>query len=338
MPPPVDRRSLLIGGAVAALGIACAPESPEGSAASTPGPGAAPPRSPNQELPPPPNASLEPGALPTRAFGKTGAQVTILGLGGAHAVASQGEAALALIERAYDKGIRFFDAAHVYDYCQANLGQVLEKKRSSVFLQTKTYARDRDAALRDLENSLELMRTSYLDSWLFHDVRRDDEIDQILGPNGALQAFREAVDQKMVRFIGASCHSNPTILQRIIDAQPLDCATMSLNAADAFDKPFASTVLPVLNQKQMGVVVIKPFGYGHLLRAISAKEAFGWVLSQPVSVALVGANALAEIDENTGVARDFQALAAADLEAIRLKVKDVAKDATFFRWADSHTL
>ena len=342
VPPPLDRRSLLIGGAITALGVACASEdstrSPEAAGPSTSGPGAPPTRPPNPELPPAPNASLEQGALPTRAFGKTGAHVTILGLGGAHAVAVQGDGALALIERAFERGVRFFDSAHVYDFNQANLGQALEKKRGSVFLQTKTYARDRDTALRDLDNSLRLMRTDHLDSWLFHDIRRHDEVDQILGPNGALAAFTQAVDQKMVRFIGASCHSNPTILQRLVEAHPLDCATMSLNAADAFEKPFKTSVLPVLNQKQMGVTVMKPFGYGHLLRAISAKDAFRWVLSQEVSVAIVGANALAEIDENTDVARSFAQLSAADLADIELRVKDVAKDATFFRWADSHTL
>lgn len=342
MAPPIDRRSLLIGGALAGLGIACGDERrgerpPE---TGTPKVGEESPihRPPNATLPPLPNPSTDPAALPTRAFGKTGAEVTILGLGGAHAAAAQGEGPLALIEQAYAKGIRFFDSAHVYDYNQANLGQVLEKRRAGVFLQTKTYARDRDAALRDLENSLRLMRTDYLDSWLFHDVRRHDEVDQILAPGGALEAYTEAVEQKMVRFIGASCHSAPDILQRLIEAHPLDCVTMSLNAADAYEKPFGTTVLPVANAKEMGIVVMKPFGYGHLLRAITAKEAFSWVLSQKVSVAIVGANALSEIDQNTEVARTFAQLAEAELADISLRVKDVSRDATFFRWADSHTL
>lgn len=269
--------------------------------------------------------------MPTREFGKTGVRVTILGLGGGHAVADSREIGMQLVEQAYGQGIRFFDAAPIYNHCQGNYGEVLERRRSSVFLQTKTMARDRDGALRELEASLKAMRTDHLDSWLLHDVRRDDEIDKILGPGGALEAFTQAVDQKVVRFIGASCHSTPATLERLIKAHPLDCTIMSLNAAEWYDKPFVPSVLPVAVEKQMGIIAMKVMGYGELLKAITPKEALDWALSLPISVAIVGIHRPTDIDANAELARSWKPLSPAQMATIAERARPVAHAATFFR-------
>lgn len=263
-------------------------------------------------------------------------EVTILGLGGGHGVADTRELGVQIVEKAYAQGIRFFDAAPIYNHCQSNYGEVLEKRRSSVFLQTKTMARDRDGALRELETSLKAMRTDHLDSWMLHDIRFDAELDQILGPGGAMEAFTQAVDEKMVRFIGASCHSYPQTLKRLLEAHSLDCAIMSLNAADWYDKPFAPSVLPVAVAQNIGIVAMKTLGYGNLLKAISAQDALGWALTQPISVAIVGVHRLEDIDQNTAFARAFKPLSATELASVVERAKVVAHDATFFRrdqWA-----
>lgn len=334
----IGRRDALVGGAIATLAgcgertdvpapISGAPPLPPGSPSPPPGPIAETPK---------PGPKLPGGPLPTRAFGNTGVKVTILGLGGGHGITDVPERAVPLVERAYQQGIRFFDAAPIYNHCQANYGEALQSRRAEVFLQTKTLARDRDGALRDLEASLKAMRTDHLDSWLFHDVRHDQDVDAILGPGGALEAFTKAVDEKMVRFIGASCHSFPLTLKRLIEAHPLDCTTMSLNAAEGYDKPFAPTVLPVAVEKNMGIVAIKVMGYSHILKAITAKEAFDWALSQPVSMAIVGVFTETDIDSNADIARAFRPLSAAEQASIVDRASAVAHAATFFRrdeWA-----
>jgi len=105
------------------------------------------------------------GQLPERILGKTGEPLPLFGLGGAGKTPlSWGGAeseAIAIIERALELGIRYFDTAASYGPSENYLGKVLPAHRSQVFLATKTAARDRDGAWRELERSLQRLQTDY---------------------------------------------------------------------------------------------------------------------------------------------------------------------------------
>jgi aryl-alcohol dehydrogenase-like predicted oxidoreductase len=329
----VKRRDFLVGGALTGFGVACG--HPFDEAAPPPAPASEEPgridEGSPKPLPPPANPANDPGAVPTRPFGKTGSTVTQLGLGGTHGVAEEKELALAIIERAYAKGIRFFDSAHIYAACEWHLGEALEKKRSSVFLQTKTMVRDYDGAMRDLETSLQALRTDYIDAWLMHDMRHQAEVDQVLAKGGALEALQKAKAQGVVRSIGVSGHSYPLIIKAMLDTRALDCVTMAINAADSFEKPFVPTALQAAIEQNLGIVTMKTMGGRNILSALTPKEAMGWSLSHPISVALVAIEKVSEIDENVEIARSFEKLAPEALQLIEEKAATVAYPATFFR-------
>ncbi|HLU46967.1 MAG TPA: aldo/keto reductase, partial [Planctomycetota bacterium] len=112
--------------------------------------------------------------IPTRPFGRDGEEVSILCLGGGHIGRAELEPdeAVRIMHRAIDEGITFFDNAWEYNERESErrMGLVLRERREEVFLMTKVCARDRDGALRQLDESLELLQCEHLDLWMFHEV------------------------------------------------------------------------------------------------------------------------------------------------------------------------
>ena len=109
-------------------------------------------------------------SIPFRNFGKTGVQISALGLGGHHlGVAKDEKTAIDIVHRALDGGITFYDNA--WEYCRGKteswLGLGLKGRRDKVFLMTKvcTHGRDASLALQMLEQSLRRLQTDHLDLW-----------------------------------------------------------------------------------------------------------------------------------------------------------------------------
>src|SRR4030042_1970288 len=151
--------------------------------------------------------------IPKRKLGKTGGDVTILGLGGEGVLRTHGyeRAAYDLINRAIDLGINYFESARAYSGSESYYGQALRERRRDIFLTSKSHARDRKGAMDHLHETLQNMKTDHLDLWQVHDVRTDEEIDQIFGPNGAIEAFSEAKRKGLARFGGVPGPHDPLV-------------------------------------------------------------------------------------------------------------------------------
>jgi aryl-alcohol dehydrogenase-like predicted oxidoreductase len=161
--------------------------------------------------------------LPTRRLGKTGVEVTILGLGGEGILRTFGyeREASALIDRALDLGITYFESARAYSGSESYYGATLKDRRSKIFLTSKSHARDKKGASAHLKETLHNMKTDYLDLWQVHDVREDSDIEEIFGRGGAIEAFREAREKGMVRFIGVTGHADPFIIKNALPSLTL---------------------------------------------------------------------------------------------------------------------
>src|SRR5207249_934062 len=108
------------------------------------------------------------------------------------------------VRRVYDMGVTYFDCAHSYWSGKAEeaYGIGLEGVRKNVWLTTKCTKRTRAEAEAELAMSLKALKTDHLDIWQMHDVRTKEQIDQILGPGGAMEAFEGAKRAGKCRFIG----------------------------------------------------------------------------------------------------------------------------------------
>ena len=101
-------------------------------------------------------------------LGSTGICVNKNGFGALPVQRVTKEDAVYLLRKAYDGGIRFFDTARAYSDSEEKLGAAFEEMREKVFISTKTMAKDVEGFWKDLETSLSLLKTDYIDIYQFH--------------------------------------------------------------------------------------------------------------------------------------------------------------------------
>lgn len=261
------------------------------------------------------------GGIPTRPYGKTGVNVSIIAQGGArmdlHPTVAE---AAAHVRRVYDLGITYFDCAHAYweGKSEEAYGIGLEGVRKNVFLTTKTTKRTRAEVEKELEISLRALKTDHVDIWQMHDVRTQEEIDRILGPGGAMEGFEAAKKAGKCRFIGFTGHFDPLTHAALLQAyDQWDSVLMPVHAADHAYLSFENTALPVAVQKGVGIQAIKVFCKAFLLRALNPSECLTYTLSMPVHVAICGAGTQGQMEDNIRVAQSFKPLSQDALAEVR---------------------
>jgi aryl-alcohol dehydrogenase-like predicted oxidoreductase len=256
-----------------------------------------PPSVNNQEEPQEPQEpqeSQEPQEplIPRRRLGRTGFYVSVFGLGGAFVVAQdRRDEASAVINRALDLGVNYIDTAPTYGSSERNIGELMRHRRPETFLASKTLDRSRDGTMRLFEQSLKRLQTDHLDLYQLHAVHSEADLKELFGPRGAVKALNELREAGSVKFAGITSHRNCSVLLQALEEYDFDCVLMPLNAGDVHDDSFTKNVLQVARQKDMGVVAMKVAAYGRIFReggVASMEQALGYVLSHPVSTAVVG--------------------------------------------------
>ena len=284
--------------------------------------------------------STPPLPMPERVLGNTGISLPIFGLGGAGKTpiskVGQEKQAIALIEKALTLGVRYYDTAADYGPSESHFGKILPPYRQDIFLNSKTAARDRDGAWRDLERSLKRLQTDYLDCWQLHHVSFETELDEIFGKNGAIKAVEEAKAQKLIKFAGITGHHEPDVIARGLQRYPFDTTLISLNAADVHHpRPFSTKVLPVAQAKNVGVIAMKVPAYGRLFKPgilEGMEQAMGYTLSLPgVHGCIIAAENPEQLEANVRVARAFQALNESQMKEIERLTANAGEDGSFFR-------
>lgn len=142
--------------------------------------------------------------MKTVKLGRTGLVVNRNGFGALPIQRDSTQEAVHLLRKAFDHGIRFFDSARAYTDSEEKVGLALSPVRSEVILATKTHAKTPEAFRKDLETSLRLLKTDYIDIYQFHMAsfcpRPGDE-------SGLYDCMLEAKRQGKIRFIGLTSHS-----------------------------------------------------------------------------------------------------------------------------------
>ncbi len=172
--------------------------------------------------------------LGSRLFGKSGQEVPVVGLGSEGILRTYGEyeKAQSAVKGAESQGITYFDSAKAYAGSEGYYGQFWEEHPdiwANIFQTSKSASRDKDGALKDLENTLETMGLDHLDLWQIHDLRSKSDLREIAGPGGALESFREAKDAGKVRLIGVTGHHDPSILTCAVENWDVDSVLMPVN-------------------------------------------------------------------------------------------------------------
>jgi aryl-alcohol dehydrogenase-like predicted oxidoreductase len=293
------------------------------------------------------NELTQVATIPKRRLGKTGAVVTIIGLGGWHIGAMQDEnAAITMIHHALDLGVNFLDTAWAYQMGQSEirLGKALHGKRDKVFLMTKTAARDKTGARAQLEESLGRLQTDYLDLWQFHSLNSFADVETIWGPDGAMEAAVEAKQEGKVRHIGFTGHRDPQVHLKAITEHhdSIETVQMPLSVVDPHYGSFEKPVLPVALEHGLGVIAMKTMAFGGIAedRIATAAECHNYVWTLPVSTLVAGMNTFEELEDNVQQAIQFTPLSEAEIANLLARTRPHAgpqleaykTDAPFSEW------
>ncbi len=271
--------------------------------------------------------------LERRSLGRTGERLSIIGFGGIVVMNATAQEATERVAHAIDRGVNYFDVAPSYGNAEEMLGPALAPFRKQVFLACKTQKRDRAAAARELDQSLAHMRTDHFDLYQLHAVTTNEDVEQIAGADGALEAFVAARTAGKVRFLGFSAHSVTAALA-LMERFPFDTILFPINFATWNAGNFGPQVLAAAQKKQMGILALKsmarrpwPEGatrshpkcwYEPLATEATAREGLRFTLSHPVTAAIPPG------DENLfamalDLAASFEPLTAEEADAIKRK-------------------
>ena len=276
-----------------------------------------------------------PDQIPRKPLGRTGEQVSIIGLGGYHLGTLRSlDDAVRIVQEAVDAGVTFFDNAWEYNDHRSEewMGRALQGRRDKVFLTTKvcTHGRDKTVAMQQLEESLKRLRTDHLDLWQVHEVVYENDPDLHFAKGGVIEALDEAKKQGKVRFVGFTGHKNPAIhLKMLAHNYPFDTVQMPLNCFDGTYRSFEQQVLPELERRGIAALGMKSLGGDGqpiLHGVVGAEEALRYAMSLPVATTISGIDSLAVLRQNLAIARGFKPMTPEEMQALRQRCASFAGD------------
>ena len=289
--------------------------------------------------------------LPLRKLGRTGENVTMLGLGGYHIGWTTEKNAVETIEAALEGGIRFFDSAEAYGphTSEDRYGKYLTPKyRDEIFLMTKTLAKDAKTAQEHLEGSLKRLNTDHLDLWQAHALASKEDVDTRI-KNGVFDYMRKMKQEGKVRYIGFTGHTNAAahayLLGRLKDDGMLDTVQMPVNPVDAAHSvSFVKQALPLAKEHEYGILAMKTLAGGQFFSEkrqldnvmwttddpvvpgrFSMVDTLNFSWSLPISVLITGASTKQMIQEKIKLAKQHMALGEQKRQNLVNKVVDISE-------------
>jgi aryl-alcohol dehydrogenase-like predicted oxidoreductase len=195
----------------------------------------------------------------------------------------------------------------------------MKSRRDEVFLATKVNKRKRDDVLKELRQNLKELQTDHVDLVQIHAVNTVADLEAALAPDGAIAALEEARRQGMTRFVGITGHSRPWVLARALERYAFDTLLVAIGPVDRLVNAPEEVLLPLAQARQAGVIAMKVYAHGELKqRGLALRYALGL---PGVSLAIVGMEDEAQIDENVRLAEAVTALGEGEMDALLAEAK-----------------
>ena len=273
-----------------------------------------------------------------RALGRTGLEVSALGLGGIKFPGVDQDQVNRIVNGAIDRGVNLIDSARGYGDSEERIGRALAGRRDEVLLCTKGFSRDADGMRRDIETSLKMLKTDHIDIYLIHNLRLAENYDTAVGPGGAVEALERARDEGLVRHVGLSCHRYHDTFERAITSGRFDVGMMAYNVLN--DEMMDERIMPLAKEHNMGTLVMKPLGGGVLgqgppsvklpdgARVISAGDAIRFVLAnRDVDCCVVGMARMSDLAEDVAAAESSADLTDEQIKSLQEWAESLGKGA-----------
>ncbi len=245
-----------------------------------------------------------------RTLGKTGLKVSEVGFGCIPIIRLSMEDAVGVLRRAYERGITLFDTANVYLDSEEKIGRAFQDMpRQQLVLATKSMKRDRQGIATDLEQSLRLLKTDYLDLYQLHQVSQEADFQALTAPDGPLEIVLQAQKAGKIRHLGVTSHN----LEMAVKLVKTDLFGVVQFPFNFIETAAASELHPPARQRDMGLLAMKPFCGGQV---DNAQLAFKFLRQYPDVIPLAGFDSLAGVDEVADIYQTDNALTPEDLAAM----------------------
>jgi aryl-alcohol dehydrogenase-like predicted oxidoreductase len=277
------------------------------------------------------------GDMRYRKLGRTGEEVSLVGLGGYHIGIQQDEnESIRIIRSAVDAGVNFLD--NCWDYnngaSEERMGKALrDGYRQKVFLMSKIDGRANELAAKQIDESLRRLQTDRIDLMQHHEVIRLEDPDRIFATGGAQEAMLAAKQAGKVRYIGFTGHKDPVVHLRMLETAAkhgfhFDAAQMPLNVLDAHFRSFGQKVVPELVKAGIGVLGMKPLASGAIVRGqfATATECLHYAMSLPTSTVITGIDRMDLLRQALDAVKTFRPLTAEQMTALLQRTARAAAD------------
>ena len=200
--------------------------------------------------------------METRRFGRTGHMSTIAIFGAAAFWEISQQNADKVLEQVIEAGVNHIDVAPSYGQAEERIGPWMPRERNRFFLGCKTTERTKDGAWSELQRSLKRLQTETFDLYQLHAITTMEELDAVTMKGGALEAFVEARERGLTRFIGITGHGAdaPQIYLEALRRFDFDSVLFPLNfvqMANPEYRKYAEELIATCNAKDVGTMIIK---------------------------------------------------------------------------------
>lgn len=196
-------------------------------------------------------------------LGKTGLKVNKNGFGALPIQRISKEDAVALLQKAFQNGINYFDTARAYSDSEEKMGAALHEVRDQIIISTKTAAQNGEDFRKDLEMSLEKLQTDYIDLYQFHNPAFCPKPGD---GSGLYEAALEAKEQGKIRHIGITNHRIAVAKEAVLSGlyETLQFPFSYLASEEEVE------LVEICRQKEVGFIAMKGLAGGLIHNSASA--------------------------------------------------------------------
>lgn len=302
----------------------------------------APPEAPK---PPAGTEAVRAAPIPKAVLGRTGVEVSILGLGTAllgHQNNNRPEIPklVRVFAAAIDRGVTYVDTARIYGGAEEALKEVLATRRDKVFLATKVWAETWDEAEKSFHESLATMGVEHVDVLHLHHAGGKD-IDKVLGEKGSWEFIQKAKKDGKARFTGITGHARTPLFVRMLETGSVDVMMVAMNFVDRHVYGFEEKVLPEARKQKTGVMAMKVYGgvrggfknypaktpHPAQLDAAHHRRSIAYVKSlEGVTGMVIGVHDMEQLEENIARVLETKPLSKEEFARVSEEGKAMARD------------
>ncbi len=243
-----------------------------------------------------------------------GVNILRMGMGGIPIQRLDAQCSEKVLEKAVENGINFFDTARIYTDSESKFGRVLSRHRDRVVIASKSFSREAGAIGRDIDDSLQQLRTDHIDIYQCHNVASESDLEKILSVDGAVAGLLRAKEQGKILHIGLSGHK-PRIVAMALERFAFETIQVPCNFMET---EVFKDLIPRARKRGVGIIAMKPIGGGNI-REIALN--FRFIFNQGIDVAIPGMDSEKQVVENVAALADLSPLNAGETARLQ-KEKD----------------